>query len=71
MKKVKIHLKEILIDRDMTQKQLSSLSGLRESTISEIARNSKISVNLEHLAKIADALSISDIAALMSLEEIE
>ena len=71
MKKVKIHLKEILIDRDMTQKQLSSLSGLRESTISEIARNSKISVNREHLAKIADALSISDIAALMSLEEIE
>lgn len=57
---LKTKLKEILEGRKMTQKQLSELTGLRPNTISEIAKNTRDSINREHIGKIANALKIED-----------
>lgn len=51
----------------MTQKRLAELSGIRESTISDIARGTRTVINVTHLAKIAEALQIQDIGDIVEL----
>lgn len=65
---VKIKLKEVLIERGMTQSELAKLSGLSETAISMFTRGQGISINKEHLAKIASALNITNISEILELE---
>lgn len=67
---VKLHLKELLEERGITQKKLAELAGVRESTISDIVRGTRTVINFEHLSKIATALEISDIRKIINLEEV-
>ena len=62
---VRIRLKELLDERNIKQKDLAVKSGIRESTISDICRGSRTVMNFEHLARIADALEITDISDLI------
>lgn len=64
---VRLKVKELLDTRGMTQKKLAELSGIRESTISDIVRGTRTVINFEHLAKIAEALDIDDIRDLIEL----
>lgn len=66
---VKLKIKDLLEKRGITQKELSKLTGIRESTISEIVRESKTVMNFEHLAQIAEALQVTDIRKLMDFED--
>ncbi|MDT5846084.1 helix-turn-helix transcriptional regulator [Streptococcus pneumoniae] len=67
---VKIKLKEILTERNMTQSELAKLSNLSETVISIFARGQGNSINKEYLSKIASALNIEDIGELLELEAI-
>jgi len=67
MVEVKFKLKEILEERNITQKQLSEISKIREATISEIIRGSRTVINFRHLSAIAEALNIYEIEKLMVL----
>ena len=67
---VKIKLKEILTERNMTQSELAKLSNLSETVISIFARGQGNSINKEYLSKIASALNIKDIGELLELEAI-
>ncbi|MDU6428843.1 MAG: helix-turn-helix transcriptional regulator [Clostridium perfringens] len=67
MLEVKFKLKEILEERNITQKQLSEISKVREATISEIIRGSRTVINFRHLSAIAEALNIYEIEKLMVL----
>jgi hypothetical protein len=67
---VKIKLKEILTERNMTQSELAKLSNLSETVISIFARGQGNSINKEYLSKIASALNIEDIRELLELEAI-
>lgn len=66
---VKVKVKEILEERRVTQKKLAELSGIRESTISDIVRGSRTVINFEHLSKIAEALEITDIRDIIDFEK--
>ncbi|MFA1812783.1 helix-turn-helix domain-containing protein (plasmid) [Bacillus anthracis] len=44
----------------MKQKELAKLSGLRESTVSDMVRGIRTSVNLDSLEKVMDCLDITD-----------
>ena len=68
---VKVKVKEILEKRKISQKELAKISGIRESTISDIVRETRTVINFEHLAKIAMALNISDISELIELREVK
>lgn len=57
---IKIRLNEILKERKMLQKDLSDASGLSESSISDLVRGIRSSINLDALEKIMDCLEISD-----------
>ena len=66
---VKLKIKDLLEKRGITQKELSKLTGIRESTISEIVREGKTVLNFEHMARIAEALQVTDIRELMDFED--
>ena len=68
--KVKLKVKELLEERNITQKKLAQISGIRESTISDIVRGTRTVINFEHLSKIAEALEIDNISQLIEFEEI-
>ena len=68
--KVKLKVKELLEERNITQKKLAQISGIRESTISDIVRGTRTLINFEHLSKIAEALEIDNISQLIDFEEI-
>ena len=65
---VKLKVKEILEERKITQKKLAEVSGIRESTISDIVRGARTVINFEPLSKIAEALEITDIRELIDFE---
>lgn len=67
-RKIKMKLRSLIESRNITQKQLAQMTGLRESTISSIARNAQTAINYEHLSKIAEALEIQDIRELIDFE---
>ena len=67
--KVKLKVKELLEERNITQKKLAQISGIRESTISDIVRGTRTVINFEHLSKIAEALEIDNISQLIDLRK--
>lgn len=69
--KIKLKVKEVLEKKKISQKKLSEIAGIRESTISDIVRETRTVINFEHLAKIASALNISDIRDLIDLVEVK
>ncbi len=66
---LKTRLKEVLSERGMTQKELSIQSGIRPNAISEIAKNTRDTINREHIGKIAATLGIKDPNELLYFEE--
>ena len=65
---VKLKVKEALKNRELSQKKLAELSGIRESTISDIVRGTRTVINFEHFSKIAEALEVTDIRELIDFE---
>ncbi|MDZ5473272.1 helix-turn-helix transcriptional regulator [Bacillus sp. 31A1R] len=57
---IQLRIDEILRDRGMNQKDLCELSGLRPTTVSEMVRGVRTSVNLKHLETIMNSLDIED-----------
>jgi len=71
MNKLHIKLKAILKERKMTQAQLSELSNVTQSKISNLCNNNLKELNIGILERIAEALKIEDISILMQLENEE
>ena len=67
---VKLKVKEALDKRKLSQKKLAEMSGIRESTISDIVRGTRTVINFEHLSKIAEALEVTDIRELIDFEQL-
>lgn len=65
---VKLKVKEALDKRKLSQKKLAEMSGVRESTISDIVRGTRTVINFEHLSKIAEALGVTDIRELIDFD---
>ena len=66
---VKLKVKEALESGKLSQKKLAEMSGIRESTISDIVRGTRTVINFEHLSKIAEALEVTDIRELIDFED--
>ncbi|MGP4080966.1 helix-turn-helix domain-containing protein [Pseudalkalibacillus sp. R45] len=66
---IKLRIKELLEEHDLTQLKLHEMSKVRQATISEMTRNVRVQVDIRALAKIADALEIDDINDLMTIEK--
>ncbi|MDL5039521.1 helix-turn-helix domain-containing protein [Heyndrickxia coagulans] len=67
--KLVVRLDRVLSDRNLTQKELAEMTGLRPASISELYNNQRKSLNREHIEKIAEALNIKNISELVELKE--
>lgn len=56
---VRIHLSRLLGERRMSQKTLSELTGIRPNTISEWYNEITVSLKVEHIDRICEALDCS------------
>jgi|GEM_PF-3290046 len=66
--KLQIKLKEILLERKITQTELAKISNVTQSKISNLCNNNMKELNIGILERIAKALEIEDISELMQLE---
>ena len=66
---INLKLKKIMDERNLTQMELSVMSGVRQSTISDIVRGSRTVINFEHLSKISKALEIRTINEIIDFVE--
>lgn len=66
---VRNRLKTLLELKGLTQKEFAEITGIRQSTISELCRNSKSVMNLEHLEIIMKALNITDFNEVFEMTE--
>ncbi|PET70076.1 transcriptional regulator [Bacillus sp. AFS001701] len=67
MAKITIRLKEALDQRNITQKQLSEMTGLRPAAISQLCNNFVQRISIEHIEKISEALEITDTNELLEI----
>lgn len=65
---IRSHLKDILKLKGISQIELSKMTGIRPSTITDIISNTKSSINIKHTLAIANALEIRDLNLLYSIE---
>lgn len=64
---MKIKVGDILKERNITQKDLSVLTGINRNQIQRICSNQHTSINKKHLAMIANALDIEDLNDLFEI----
>lgn len=66
---INIKLKEVLAAKGITQKELAEVTGLRPTTISEMARNNRTTINKEHLESVMKALDVKEISEIIEYKE--
>ena len=71
IRKNKFKLKEILVQRNMTIKELSERTQLSEETLAELIRDDVEYVDSIVLARIGDALNIIDISEIIEIVKID
>lgn len=64
-----IKLKEIMEERNITQTELSAMSNVTQSKISNLCNNKMKELNIGILERIATALEIEDISMLMQFKK--
>ena len=64
---IKLTIKEILIRKGITQRELAQMVNLREATISEMVNNSRKTINKEHLILVMKALKVNDLHDVIKL----
>lgn len=69
--KLQVTLKQLLHQKDMTQKELAELTGLKESIISDLANNRRGSINRTYIERIALALNLQDVGEILTFDESE
>ncbi|WP_339236303.1 helix-turn-helix transcriptional regulator [Paenibacillus sp. FSL R5-0517] len=67
---LRIKLKDVLKHRNITQRQLETMSGVNQARISQLCKQGRQEINLNILEKIAAALDITDISELIQFEEV-
>ena len=66
---LRLKVAEMLAAKGLTQVWLARKTGLKPVTIAKLCRDTEPVINKEHLAIVAEALGVTDIGELLSLEE--
>lgn len=69
MKRIKIKLKELLVEKNMTQSELALEANIRPNAISNLCRGYVDRLSIEHLEKICETLELESINQLIEIEE--
>ncbi|MBT2679270.1 helix-turn-helix transcriptional regulator [Bacillus sp. ISL-35] len=66
--KVRINIKRLISERNISLRELSRLTDIRHPTLSELANNKRQNINFQHIERIAESLSITDIREIIDLD---
>ncbi|MGM7641060.1 helix-turn-helix domain-containing protein [Neobacillus sp. C211] len=58
---------KILEERNMSIRQLSLLSGVRQAALNQLVNQQRQNINFSHIEKIAKALKINDMNQIIAL----
>lgn len=70
-KSLEIKIHDLLNKHDMSLSELSRLSDIEVSRLSELANGKRQRIQVNHLIRIAEALDIDDIGEIIQLKNIE
>lgn len=68
--KVRVKIKELLIQHNISLRELSRLTDIRHAALSELSNQKRENINFSHIERIAQALHITDIREIIDLVEI-
>ncbi|MDN6269943.1 MAG: helix-turn-helix transcriptional regulator [Tetragenococcus koreensis] len=68
-KKLVIHIRELTQKYDISLRELSRRSDIDIARLSELASGKRQRVNIDYIVRIAEALNISDIREILTLED--
>ncbi|MGF6953442.1 putative transcriptional regulator [Neobacillus sp. B4I6] len=66
-KKVIVMFLKILEERNMSIRQLSLLSGVRQAALNQLVNQQRHNINFGHIEKIAKTLEINDMNQIIAL----
>ncbi|MGA4519573.1 helix-turn-helix domain-containing protein [Solibacillus silvestris] len=69
VREIEIKLQQLLLDRKMTYKELSKITGLSTRAISDMVNNKQERILKEAIIKIADAFDIEDIREIIDFKK--
>jgi len=69
MKMIRLRLAEIMAERGLNPRQVSTMTGIRWNTVSDMAENKSKAWSPENLNKIMVALDLHDISQLIAYEK--
>lgn len=70
-KTVTVTLGNTLKERGISLFELSNMTDVRRAAISELTNGKRENINFSHIAKIAEALEITDIREILTLVDTE
>lgn len=69
VREIEIKLQQLLLDRKMTYKELSKITGLSTRAISDMVNNKQERILKEAIIKIADTFEIDDIREIIDFKK--
>ncbi|WP_313771475.1 helix-turn-helix transcriptional regulator [Paenibacillus xylanexedens] len=69
MKMMRLRLNELMHERGLNPRQISSMTGIRWNTVSDMAENKSKAWSPENLNKIMMALELTDITQLIEYKK--
>lgn len=69
MASVKVNIKQLLDEHNLSLRELSRLTDIRHAALSELANGKRQNINFNHIERIAEALEIDDIRRIIDLTD--
>lgn len=69
--KVKVKIHELLDEYSISLRELSRLTDIGHSSLSNLANQKRSKIHIDHIIRIAEALGIDDIRKIIVLAETE
>lgn len=69
--RIRLKLKELLAERNMTQREFAELSDIRPSAVSAMCKGNQERLFVEHMVKIMLIMELTDLNQLLEIVEIE
>lgn len=69
-KQIQINLHSLIDEYNISMRELGRLTDIRHAALVELANGKRQNIHFDHILRIAEALDITDIREIISIEEI-
>ncbi|HHP1113080.1 helix-turn-helix domain-containing protein [Bacillus cereus group sp. MYBK163-2] len=69
VKKVIVKINKLTREKGISLRELSRLTGIRHTALSELANQKRQNINFKHIEKIAEAFELDDIREIIDFDK--